>query len=49
MGANQNFYARTGLCPKFKPKVKTLKESDKHTNQQHKNDPLKAMNATEKE
>jgi hypothetical protein len=49
MGANQNFYARTGLCPKFKPKAKTLKESDKHTNQQHKNDPLKAMNATEKE
>jgi hypothetical protein len=31
------------------PKVKTLQESDEHTNQQHRNDPLKIMNASEKE
>jgi hypothetical protein len=30
------------------PKVKTLQESDEHTNQQHKNDTLKVMNAAEK-
>jgi hypothetical protein len=35
--------------PSLNPKVKTLQESDKHTNQQHRNDPLKVMNATEKE
>jgi hypothetical protein len=29
--------------------VQTLKESDEHTNQQHRNDPLKVMNAVEKE
>jgi hypothetical protein len=49
MGANQNSYARTDICPKFKPKVKTLQESDEHTNQQYRNDPLKIMNAAEKE
>jgi hypothetical protein len=49
MGANQNSYARTGLCPKFKPKAKTLQESDEHTKKQHRNDPLKVMNAAEKE
>jgi hypothetical protein len=45
MGANQNSYARTDLCPKFK----TLQKSDEHINQQHRNDPLKVMNAEEKE
>jgi hypothetical protein len=30
------------------PKAKTLQESDEHTNQQNKNDPLKVINATEK-
>jgi hypothetical protein len=49
MRANQNSYARTYLCPKCKPKAKTLQESDEHTNQKHGNDPLKVMNAMEKE
>jgi hypothetical protein len=49
MRANQNSYARTDLCPKCKPKAKTLQESDEHTNQKHRNDPLKVMNAMEKE
>jgi hypothetical protein len=31
------------------PKAKTLQESDEHTNQEHRNDPLKVMNTTEKE
>jgi hypothetical protein len=31
------------------PKSKTLQESDEHTNQQQRNDPLKVMNAAEKE
>jgi hypothetical protein len=31
------------------PKAKTLHESDEHTNQQHRNDSLKVMNAAEKE
>jgi hypothetical protein len=35
--------------PSSNPKVKTLQESDEHTNQQHRNDPLKDMNAAEKE
>jgi hypothetical protein len=30
------------------PKVKILQESDEHTNQQHRNDPLKVMNTAEK-
>jgi ribosomal protein S4 len=30
-------------------KVKTLQESDEHTNEQHRNYPLKVMNAAEKE
>jgi hypothetical protein len=30
-------------------KAKTLQESDEHTNQQHRNDLLKVMNAAEKE
>jgi hypothetical protein len=30
-------------------KVKTLQESGEHTNEQHRNDPLKVMNAAEKE
>jgi hypothetical protein len=49
MGANQNSYARIGLCPKFKPQSQTLQESDENTNQQHRNDPLKVMNAAAKE
>jgi hypothetical protein len=49
MGANQNSYARASICPKFKPKAKTLQEGDEHTNQQDRNDPLKVMNAAEKE
>jgi hypothetical protein len=31
------------------PKAKTLQESNEHTNQQHRNDPLKVMNAAKKE
>jgi hypothetical protein len=38
MGANQNSYART-----------SRQECDEHTNQQHRNDPLKVMNTAEKE
>jgi hypothetical protein len=30
------------------PKAKTLQESDEHTNQQHRNDPLKVINAVKK-
>jgi hypothetical protein len=35
--------------PSSNPKAKTLRESDEHTNQQHRNDPLKVMNIAEKE
>jgi hypothetical protein len=35
--------------PSSNHKAKTLQESDEHTNQQHRNDPLKVMNAAEKE
>jgi hypothetical protein len=35
--------------PSSNPKVKTLQESDEHTNQHHRNDPLKVMNTAEKE
>jgi hypothetical protein len=49
MGANQNSYARTDLCPKFKPQIQNPTKSDEHINQQHRNDPLKVMNAEEKE
>jgi hypothetical protein len=35
--------------PSLNPKAKTLQESDEHTNQQHRNDPLKIMNAAKKE
>jgi hypothetical protein len=31
------------------PKAKTLQESDEHTNQQYRNDPLKVIKAAEKE
>jgi hypothetical protein len=31
------------------PKAKTLQESDEHTNQQHRHDPLKVMNTSKKE
>jgi hypothetical protein len=34
--------------PSSNPKVKTLQESDKHTNQQRRNDSLKVINAAEK-
>jgi hypothetical protein len=35
--------------PSSNPKAKILKESDEHTNQQHRNDPLNVTNAAEKE
>jgi hypothetical protein len=35
--------------PSSNPKLKTLQEDDEHTNQQHRNDPLKVMNEAEKE
>jgi hypothetical protein len=35
--------------PISNPKAKILQESDEHTNKQHRNDPLKVMNAAEKE
>jgi hypothetical protein len=35
--------------PSSNPKAKTLQESDEHTNQQHRNDPPKVMNAAKKE
>jgi hypothetical protein len=35
--------------PRSNPKAKTLQESDEHTNQQHRNDSLKVINALEKE
>jgi hypothetical protein len=35
--------------PSLNPKAKTLQESDERTNQQHRNDPLKIMNAVKKE
>jgi hypothetical protein len=35
--------------PSSNPKAKTLNESDEHTNQYHRNYPLKVMNAAEKE
>jgi hypothetical protein len=50
MGAESNSFTRISLCPKFKPKAKTLQEGDEHTNQQRRNDPLpEVMNAVEKE
>jgi hypothetical protein len=33
--------------PSSNPKAKTLQEGDEHTDQQHKNDPLKVTNASE--
>jgi hypothetical protein len=48
MGDNQNSYARTEV-QSSNPKAKTLQESGQHTNQQHRNDPLKVMNTVEKE
>jgi hypothetical protein len=35
--------------PSSNLKVKTLQESDEHTNQQHRNNPLKVINAAKKE
>jgi hypothetical protein len=35
--------------PSSNPKAKTLQESYEHTNQQHRNDPVKVMNTAEKE
>jgi hypothetical protein len=33
--------------PSSNRKAKTLRESDEHTNQHHRNDPLKVMNAVD--
>jgi hypothetical protein len=49
MGAYQNSYARTDLCPKFKPQSQNPTRKDEHTNQQHRNDSLKVMNTVKKE
>jgi hypothetical protein len=35
--------------PSLNPKAKTIQESDEHANQHNRNDPLKVMNAAEKE
>jgi hypothetical protein len=35
--------------PSSNPKAKIRQENDEHTNQHHRNDPLKIMNAAEKE
>jgi hypothetical protein len=35
--------------PSSNLKAKTLQESDEHTNQQHRNDPLNVMNVVQKE
>jgi hypothetical protein len=35
--------------PSSNPKGKTIQENDEHTNKHHRNDPLKVINATEKE
>jgi hypothetical protein len=35
--------------PSSNPKAKNLQESNEHTNQQHRNNSLKVINATEKE
>jgi hypothetical protein len=35
--------------PSLNPKVNALQEGDEHTNQRHRNDPLKSMNTEEKE
>jgi hypothetical protein len=35
--------------PSSNPKAKTLQASDEYTNQHHRNDPLKVINAAEKE
>jgi hypothetical protein len=48
MGANQNFMQELTYVPRSNPKARTLQESDEHTNQQHRNDPLKVINAAEK-
>jgi hypothetical protein len=48
MGAKSNSFARTDLCPTFKPQSQTLQEGDEHTNQQRRNDSLKDMNTVEK-
>jgi hypothetical protein len=34
--------------PSSNPKAKTQQESDEHTNQQHRNDPLQVVNSAEK-
>jgi hypothetical protein len=43
------FMQELAYVPSSNHKYKTLQESDEHTNQQHRNDPLKVMNAAEKE
>jgi hypothetical protein len=38
-----------GYVSSSNPKAKILQESDEHTNQYHRNDPVKVMNAAKKE
>jgi hypothetical protein len=40
---------KLAYVPSSNPKAKILQESDEHTNQHHRNDPLKVMNIAEKE
>jgi hypothetical protein len=49
MGAESNSFAWTDLCPKFKPQVKNLNESDEKTNQHDRNDSHKIMKLAEEE
>jgi hypothetical protein len=49
MGANQILKQELDYVPSSNHKAKTIQESDEHTNQQHRNDPLKVINVTEKE
>jgi hypothetical protein len=51
-GVNESqskFLCRTDLCPKFKPQSQNPAKSDEHANQHHRNDPLKVINAADKE
>jgi hypothetical protein len=46
---NQILLQELAYVPSSNPKAKTLQESDEHTNNLHRNDPLEVMNAAEKE
>jgi hypothetical protein len=48
MGPIKILMQELAYVPSSNPKAKTLQESDEHTNQQHRNDPLKVINAAEK-